>query len=317
VQVALSKHADSMPLERQCEQMKRAGLKVTTQTLWNQLWGLTKLLEPAKARLHAHLLSKDVVLADETRWPLLGAKGRKTKNHYIWSLVADDGVIFEIEPTRSNAAGARLLAGFRGVAVTDGYVVYESLAKSGAFVLAHDWCHVRRKFIEAESTAPEVASSFLDDIGELFLIERELADRTAGLSLDDATSLRAQVRDERSKVVVSRIGRRATEVKALRESPIAKAIKDLENRWNGLQVYLRDGRVPITSNGVERALRIPVLGRKNSLGSRSERGIKSASVLYSLIESAKLCGVEPGAYLKAAARAAIHGETIPLPHELA
>jgi len=111
--------------------------------------------------------------------------------------------------------------------------------------------------------------------------------------------LRAQVRDERSKVVVSRIGRRATEVKALRESPIAKAIKDLENRWNGLQVYLRDGRVPITSNGVERALRIPVLGRKNSLGSRSERGIKSASVLYSLIESAKLCGVEPGAYLKA------------------
>ena len=125
------------------------------------------------------------------------------------------------------------------------------------------------------------------------------------------------MRDERSKPIVARIGERAMQVKALRESPIAKAIQYLENRWEGLQVYLRDPKVPITSNGIERALRGPVLGRKNSLGSRSERGLRSASVLYTLIESAKQCGVDPTTYLMVAATAAIHGNEIPLPHELA
>ena len=101
------------------------------------------------------------------------------------------------------------------------------------------------------------------------------------------------MRDERSKPIVARIGERAMQVKALRESPIAKAIQYLENRWEGLQVYLRDPKVPITSNGIERALRGPVLGKKNSLGSRSERGLRSASVLYSPILSAKLCCLIP------------------------
>ena len=98
---------------------------------------------------------------------------------------------------------------------------------------------------------------------------------------------------------------------------MGKALTYLKNRWKGLQVYLTNPRVPITSNAVERALRGPVLGRKNSLGSRSKRGIHAASVLYSLIESARLSGVEPGHYLRTALHAALGKETIPLPHEVA
>jgi hypothetical protein len=106
------------------------------------------------------------------------------------------------------------------------------------------------------------------------------------------------------------------EVKALRESPIAKAVKYLENRWEGLTRFLGDGRIPITSNGVEAALRNPVLGRNNHFGSKSVRGTQVAAIFYSFVESAKLNGLDPAAYLKTAALAHIRGQTVPLPHEI-
>ena len=116
--------------------------------------------------------------------------------------------------------------------------------------------------------------------------------------------------------MVNAIGQRAIEVRAFKESPIAKAMKYLENRWEGLTRFISDPRVPITSNAAERALRCSVLGRKNHQGSRSERGIYVTGALYSLIESAKLSGLEPRAYLKTAVEAHLRGDVVPLPHEL-
>ncbi|MEQ8985904.1 MAG: IS66 family transposase [Deltaproteobacteria bacterium] len=317
VHVAIEKYADHLPLDRQVRRMKRAGLITTTQTLWDQILSLSHCFSDALERLHAHLLTRDVVLVDETRWPLLGVKGRKTKNWFVWSLVADHGVIYRIQDSRSNEAGKALLRDFSGVAVADGYVVYESLARQNGFTLANDWCHVRRKLIEAEGSSPEIAGELLDEIGALFKIEREVDERVEGLAAEDARRLREQVRDEQSREVLNRIGAIAGSVKALRESPIAKAVQYLDNRWEGLNAFLADGRVPITSNGVERALRGPVLGRVNHYGSKSQRGTEVAAVFYTLIESANANGVEPAAYLRAGALAYGRGETVPLPHEIA
>jgi transposase len=317
IHVAIDKWCDHLPLERQVRRMKRAGLDVDSQTLWDQTWALTCCFRKAIGELHQYLLSKDVLLADESHWPLIGQHDQKTKNWFTWALVSDNAALYTILNSRSNEAAAEVLGDFRGTLLTDGYIVYTSKSKELGFRQANDWCHPRRHFLEAEDSAPDDAKLFIDDIGKLFLIEREIAEASVGLSPDEALALRAHQREERSKPVVAAIGRQAAEVTALRDSPIARAVKYLENRWKGLCVFLSDPRVPITSNAVERALRCSVIGRNNFFGSRSERGIESAGTFYSMVESAKLNGLEPRAYLKLAALAHLRGERVPLPHEIA
>ena len=321
VQVALAKFCDYLPLDRLQKMMERCGLHITSQTLWDQIYMIANLLSPAKDRLLKLLQGNDVVIADETRWPLLGARTkaghRPSKNWCIWAIVGKEGVVYEIQSSRDNGAGAILLAGVHGVVLADGYGVYGSLAKTHPFTLAHDWTHVRRYFINAEDTDPEAATPFVEEIGKLFGLESEIDEVAKGKTDQEAGVHRAKVRASESKAIVTRIGEMAARIRTSKESPMGKALTYLKNRWKGLLVYLTNPSVPITSNAVERSLRGPVLGRKNSLGSRSERGIHAASVLYSLIESARLSGVEPGHYLRTALRAALGKETIPLPHEVA
>lgn len=136
------------------------------------------------------------------------------------------------------------------------------------------------------------------------------------MNLDDALALRHRRRQERSKPIVQEIGRIAAEVRALSDSPIARAVKYLENQWAGLIRFLDDPRIPITSNAAEAALRCLVLGRNNHFGSKSKRGTEVAAMFYSLIESAKMNDLDPGAYLRHGAAAFLRGERVPLPHEL-
>ena len=316
IHVALSKYEAHLPLERQVRLMKRYGLEITSQTLWDQTWALYDRLKPLAKRLHDFLLTQDVLMVDETRWPLLGVRGRKTKNWFIWAVVGDKAIQHHILDSRSAEAGRRVLEGFKGVVLSDGYVVYESLQKSEGYTLANDWSHARRKFIEAEASDPELATAFLDDIGALFGIERRLKEQTAELAPKEALALRREVRQADTKPIVQRLGERAAGVRAFRESPIAKAIQYLENRWDGLKVFLDDPRVPITSNPVEASLRNPVLGRNNHFGSRSKRGTEVSALMYSLIESAKINGVDPQAYFRKVLGAALQERQLFLPHEM-
>lgn len=318
IHIADNKFGFHSPFERQVRRMRQAGLKTTSQALWDQSFALAQQLKPTVERLHEHLLKHEILLADESHWPLLGAKGRKTKNWFAWALAGHDGIVHKILDSRSNEAADEVLRNFGGVLLTDGYIVYTSQAKAKGYAQAHCWSHARRYFIEAEPSAPEDAKAFLDDIGALFLIEREIKEATEPITDPIAAgALRAQIRDEKSRPLVNAIGRRAMELKTLPKTPIAQAVKYLENRWEGLTRFVDDPRVPMTSNAAERALRGLVLGRNNHFGSRSKRGTEVAAIFYSLIESAKLNDIEPKRYLKIAAEAALRGETPPLPHELA
>ena len=317
VEVAVSRYDDSLPLTRQVKAMKRAGLLVDSQTLWDQIWAAACHLRPAYDATREYLIGRDVLLADETRWPLLGVKRRKTKNWYVWAMAAQDAAYYRIQKDRSNDAGRTLLGGFRGTLMSDGYVVYSSLAKEFGFTLANDWCHVRRKFLEAEPTAPAAARPILDEIGKLFGVERELDKLIVGMIAEEAAQVRFDTRQARLKPIITEIGAKAYAVRGLKQSPIGKAVGYMERRWDNLQVYLHNGRVPISSNAIEAALRTPVLGRKNSLGSKSERGIEATAIFHTLITSARLNGLDPPAYLNLALDAAIRGDTVPLPHEVA
>jgi len=314
VHVAMAKYADHLPLERQVRGMKRDGLSIDSQTLWDQINSLAGYLAPAYERLRQHVLSQPVVGVDETHWKLMGEKGKKNggkgKRWQAWAICCPDAVHYSFEDSRSANTASAILGDYEGVVLTDGYAAYESVKKRGGkFTLAHCWAHVRRKFVEVEEQHPGRCTEILDLIAALYEIERE----AKGKPPDQVLALRK----ERSLETVLAIQKWALEAEALPESNLGRAIKYMGSLWDGLRVFLADPLVGLDNNGTERALRGVVLGRKNHYGSRSERGTEVAAILYTLIESAKLAGVGPHTYLKTAINAALQGVEIPLPHEIA
>lgn len=314
VHVAIAKYADHLPLERQVRGMLRDGLVIDSQTLWDQINVLAKYLEPAWERLKKYVLSQAVIGVDETHWKLMGEKGKKKggkgKRWQAWAICCPSAVHYTIADSRSAETAKNVLEEFHGVALTDGYAAYEAVKKQGGkFTLAHCWAHVRRKFVEVEDHHPGRCAEALDLIGQLYEVEREAKEKPP----DEVLALRK----ERSKKIILRVQKWALETESLPESSLGKAIAYMASLWEGLCVFLNDPNVSLDNNGTERALRGVVLGRKNHFGSRSVRGTEVAAILYSLIESAKLAGVGPHTYLKTAIDAALRGQQIPLPHEIA
>jgi transposase len=311
--VVVSKYLDHQPLERQVRIMRREGLEVESQTLWDYSWAVAQLLRPAHARLLTHLLTKPALGADETWWRMMAAKGKRAggdgKDWWMWSVCADDAVYYELRDSRSGKVAEELLSQYEGTVMCDGYSAYGSVEKQARFKLAHCWAHVRRKFFELGETSD--AKQVLDYIDELFAIEAMPPTGPPG------SQLRQKLRTERSTVIVKNIEQWALQVRALPQTPLRKAVEYMGNLWTGLTRFLHDADIPLSNNHTERALRGPVIGRKNFYGSRSKRGAEAAAILYSLCESAKLAGVEPNAYLRRAVLAALDQQPIPLPHELA
>jgi transposase len=305
VSIAVAKYADHLPLARQVKQLARAGLTIDTQTLWDQLAALAHHLTPTHDALHAAVLAAPVVGADETRWPLLGHPGQ-TKWH-AWALAAPDAICYRIADARSAAAAATVLRDYAGWVIADGYSAYTALqhqrqaaGSAPPFQLAHCWAHARRKYVEAEPHYPQ-AAEVLTLIGQLYAIEA----RVAALPEAERGAQRAVLRRTDSAPLVAQIRAWCGAQRVLPESALGKAIRYTLDLWPGLTAFLTEPALPLDTNHVERGLRALAIGRKNHYGSRSERGTRVAALFYSLIESAKLVGVEPAAYLAEATRRAI------------
>jgi len=312
--VAIAKYADHLPLERQVKMMDRHGLIIDSQTLWDQLNALANVLGPTYSALSSYVLGQPVIGADETTWRLMGGGGKKTggdKKWQVWTAAAPDSVFYQIQDSRSTEAARNLLGDYAGTVICDDYSAYKSLRKRGGrFQLAHCWAHVRRKFIDAEGEAPKESAEAITMIAELYAVEKR--------ANTGPPEERARLRNEESRGIVKRIERWALSVRSLPGSGLRNAIEYMGHMWNdGLLRFLDDPNVPIDNNGTERCLRGVVIGRKNHYGSRSQRGTEVAALFYSLIESAKLAGVGPNTYLRAATMAALRGEPVLLPHQLA
>lgn len=326
VEVAISKYLDHAPLERQSRAMEREGLRVSSQTLWDQIEALARVLEPTYQALQPRVLSAPVVHADETHWRLMSRKG--SSRWWVWSISTPETVFYRVCGTRSTKDARKMLSGYRGVVMCDGYSAYKTLssaenqttpARDGPRMrLAHCWAHARRKFVEAQSSYPEHCEQALDLIGKLFVLERKVpADGYP--EMPELLERRQELRTEKSKPLVGALKSWAENVRCtlLPRSDIGKAVNYMLNHWRGLTLFLDDARIPLSNNHAERELRGVVLGRKNHYGSRSKRGTEVAAILYSLTETAKLVGTDPYAYLLKAAKAAlVKPGTVTLPADL-
>lgn len=303
VEVASAKYLDHLPLERQVRIMRREGLDVTSQTLWDQIEILARTVQPTYQAIHDVVLTAPVIGADETYWRMMGRREGTTR-WYGWCLTSPDAAYFEILKHRSAEAARTVLRDYRGIVMADGYDVYEALARGApGFTTAHCWAHVRRKYLEIEDYFPRCAE-VRDLIRDLYAVERAAQD-DAGGDADTLLRVRARRRAAESAPIIASIQRWVLAQRVLPESGLAKAIEYMTGMWQGLTRFLTDPRIPLDNSATERALRGPVVGRKNFYGARSQRGTEVAAVFYTLFETAKLRGVEPKAYLRQAVEAAL------------
>jgi transposase len=338
VQVVIDKYADHLPLARQQKIMRRRGLIIERQTLWDQVEAVSRHLTPTYLALGGRVLSAPVVGADETRWPVMaGHRGKGSKQWWVWAATSEDAVFYRIAESRDTAAAAELLGGYQGILVVDGYSVYGSLKREAAaaragpgelpgtgagppgagplpdYEIAGCWAHVRRKFLGAAPSYPAAARA-VQLINRLYFVERYARHKRPD---DPAYLLELRGRVSRRIVDKLRAWLAAHSPRVLPRSLTGGAIAYADNLWTELSRFLEDPRIPLDNNHSERGLRSVVVGRKNHYGSRSRRGTEAAAICYTVIESARLAGLDPAWYLAEALRRAIERPgTAILPHDL-
>lgn len=291
--VVADKYVHHIPLARQVRMMRDQGLTITSQTLWDQIRAAAELLRPSWQAIRHHILSQPVVGLDQTGWPSLHDKRRKPWQ--MWCLTAPDAIFHDIREDKSAATFTQIVGDFEGTIVCDALGTHPAGARAspGRIELAGCWAHVKRKFDEAVPSNPEAAIA-LKHISALYVAECEAHDDVE----------RARVRQSVSVEVLDELKRWLMSRSTLRKSAFGRAVRYTLVNWNRLTRFVDDPRVPLDNNATERALRGPVVGRRNHFGSKSRRGTEAAAVLCSLAETAKLHRVAPRRYFEEALRRA-------------
>jgi transposase len=300
-QVLVSKYADHLPLYRQAQIYARQGVPLDRSTLADWVGRAAWLLRPVHERLLMRLKGSAKLFADETTAPVLDPGRGRTKTGQLWAYARDDrpwggsdppGVAYVYSPDRKAERPIAHLAGFKGILQVDGYAGYRALAERGDVQLAFCWAHVRRRFYELAAAGPApIASEALERIAGLYAIESDIRRRGA--------EERRAVRQDRSRPIIDDLEPwlRAKLALISQKTKLAEAIRYALSRWEGLTRFLDDGRIEIDSNVVERTIRPIALNRKNALFAGSDGGGEHWAVIASLIETCKLIGIEPQAYL--------------------
>jgi transposase len=319
-QAIVAKYADHLPLYRQAQIYARQGIALDRSTLADWVGRAAWWLRPLHARLLAELRASPKLFADETTAPVLDPGRGRTKTGQLWAYARDDrpwggpappAVTYVYAPDRKAERPVAHLEGFRGTLQVDGYAGYRVLAEAGQVQLAFCWSHVRRRFYEiAAPGAAPIATEALARIGELYAIEAEIRGQGA--------EARRAVRLERSRPLVDRMKTwlEAQLAAVSQKGTLAEAIRYGLSRWPGLTRFLDDGRVEIDSNVVERTIRPLALNRKNALFAGSDGGGEHWAILASLIETCKLNGIDPQAYLADVFARLVTGHSASRIHEL-
>jgi transposase len=303
--VLVAKYADHSPLYRQCQILARQGITIDRSVLACWVGYAAAETRPLWRLLREELLGSTKLFVDETTAPVLDPGRGRTKKGYFWALARDDrpwqgaappAVVYSYAPGRSGDYAAALLRGYTGVLQTDGYAGYRSLADpkrpGGPATLAFCWAHWRRQFFElARSPPAPIAAEALKRIADLYAIEAEIRGQSA--------AERRAARQEKTKPLVAALKSWSENTLARLPggSTLAQALRYGLNHWEGLVRFLEDGRIEIDSNTVERSMRPIALSRKNALFAGSDEGAQNWAMLASLIETCKLHGVNPEAYL--------------------
>ena len=300
--VAVSKFLDHLPLYRQSEIYARQGLDLQRSTMAGWIGAISKLVEPLVDELGRYVVAGHKIHADDTPVPVLDPGRGTTKTGRLWVYVRDDrpaaskdppAAWYRYTPTREGVHPRAHLAKFQGILQADGFSGFNGLYDSGRIREAGCWAHARRKFYELfEANHSPVAKEALDRIQALYAIEEPIRGKQP--------AQRVVVRQREAAPLLADLEcwMRATLATVSAKSELASAINYALKRWEALTRYSQDGTIEIDNNAAERALKGPVLGRKNWLFAGSHDGGERAAAMYSLLETAKLNGIDPEAYLR-------------------
>ena len=316
--VLFEKFGQHQPLNRQAERYEKEGVEISLSTLADQVGACAMALQPIHDLIRAHVLGAERLHADDTTVPLMAKGGTQTAR--LWTYVRDDrpfaggappAALYCFSTDRRMEHPTRHLAGWTGILQADAYGgyngVYDAARKPAPVLSALCWSHARRKFFEladikatarkgkrvAEDISP-IALEAVKRIDAIFDVEREITGLTAAVRHDARQRLvRPMVEDLHDWM-------RAERARMSKHNPVAKAINYMfeeEGRWDAFTRFLVDGRICLTNNAADRALRGIALGRKAWLFAGSPRGGERAAFMYSLIVTAKMNDVDPQAWL--------------------
>jgi transposase len=290
--IVTSKFSDYLPLYRLEDIFSRQGFEISraTQSVW--CGDVADLAEPLYRLMAERVRASHVVATDDTIMPML-SRG-KTAKARMWVYVGDEANpynVFDFTLDRGRDGPKRFLQDYRQVLLADGYGGYNGVVAGNEITRAGCWAHARRKVIDAEKAAPEIAREAVALVRALYEVEREASGRSA--------AERLEMRQRRSAPVLDRLREKLLGWKEqlLPKHPMAEAIGYALSQWAELTVFCSDGAVPIDNNVSEREMKRVVLNRKNSLFVGNQRGGRTSAVLASLTSTCRRHDVDPQLYL--------------------
>ncbi|NKB56764.1 MAG: IS66 family transposase [Alphaproteobacteria bacterium] len=299
--VLVNKYADHSPLYRQSQIFQREGIDLDRSTLADWVGKSTALLEPLADAVARHVLKGQALFADDTPVKMLTPGSGKTRTARLWAYVRDErpwageahpAAWYQFSSDRKGVRPREHLADFTGFMHADGYAGVNDLYRTGKVTEVACMAHIRRKFVDIhKAQGSAIAEEAIKRIATLYGVEKEVR----GQSPDQ----RVKIRQRQSKPIFddleSWLHAQLTRISG--KSPLAGAIRYALTRMKKLRPYLDHGFLELDNNTAERSMRPIALGRKNYLFMGSEAGGKSAAIAYTLIETAKLNGVDPQAWL--------------------
>ena len=297
--IMVAKYEDHLPLYRQQAIFERIGIEMSRSTFNHWVFKCAELLSPLVSALKQQILASSYIRCDETTLNVLSRQSERT-HCYMWvyckAMPHEAGaVVYEYHPSRSQEVADALLANFKGYLQTDGYQGYNRLKSQTTITGLGCWAHVRRKFFQILKSSPNLgkAKMALSYIDKLYKTEHRA--KQLKLEFDQVKALRQQ----ESVPVLNQFHQWLIKTKegALPKSPLGQALSYALNQWDTLTVYCQEGYLDIDNNANERLIKPFVCGRKNWLFNGNDKGAQASAIIYSLIQSCKLNGVNTQDYL--------------------
>jgi transposase len=299
--VLVSKYADHLPLYRQSQIFAREGIDLERSTLSDWVGRVTTLLEPLADAIGQHVRAGEAIFADDTTLKMLAPGTGRTKTARVWVYARDErpwqgtappAAWYRFSTDRRAEHPALHLKGFRGFMHADGYAGFKDLFRTGTITEVACMAHIRRKFVDVhQSQGSAIAEEALRKIAGLYAVENK--------ARGSPPDVRARLRQDEAAPILDDLeawlGTQLTRISG--KTPLAGAIRYALGRLRKVRPYLDDGRLELDNNGAERSMRGVAVGRKNWLFAGSEGGGRAAAIAFTLIETAKLNGVDPHAWL--------------------
>src|SRR5437660_1742439 len=289
--IVTSKFSDYLPLYRLEDIFERQGFEISraTQSVW--CGDVADLVEPLYQRMAERVRESHVVATDDTVLPMLSPG--KTQRARMWVYVGDASNpynVFDFTLNRRRDGPKHFLKEYKQVLLADGYDGYNGVVAGNEITRSGCWSHVRRKYVEAEKTAPEIAREAVALMSALYAVEKQ--------AKDVSVAERRELRQAQSTPVLAELRRKLLlwKEQLIPKHPMADAVNYTLNQWAELNVFCSDGAVPIDNNVSEREMKRVVLNRKNSLFVGNPRGGRTAAILASLTSTCRRHDVDPQLY---------------------